>query len=131
LNKPHVHPLNRTGKKRQNSGTTMTESTLRIIAAIRAIPPGKVSSYRDTALAAGIFNGARQVVRVLHSMSASCGLPWHRIVRADGRIALPAEDGELQARLLRSEGVRVSKTGRIDLVRYGYKYAPAIGSAEG
>jgi methylated-DNA-protein-cysteine methyltransferase-like protein len=102
----------------------MTESTRRIIAAIRAIPRGKVSSYRDTALTAGLPGGARQVVRILHSMSDSCGLPWHRIVRADGRIALPGEGGELQARLLRSEGVGVSETGRIDLARYGLKSRP-------
>jgi methylated-DNA-protein-cysteine methyltransferase-like protein len=39
-------------------------------------------------------------------------LPWHRIVRADGRIALKEGAGkELQIELLRSEGVRVSKAG--------------------
>jgi methylated-DNA-protein-cysteine methyltransferase-like protein len=55
-------------------------------------------------------------------MSASCGLPWYRIIRADGYIALPPGEGrELQVKLLRSEGVRVSKTGRIDLTRYGFK----------
>jgi methylated-DNA-protein-cysteine methyltransferase-like protein len=64
-------------------------------------------------------------------MSASRGLPWHRIVRADGRIALPGQEGELQARQLRSEGVRVSKTGRVDLVRYGYEHPPPARSAEG
>jgi methylated-DNA-protein-cysteine methyltransferase-like protein len=98
----------------------MTESTRRIIEAIKAVPPGRVSSYRDTALRAGIPNGARQVVRVLHAMSETQGLPWHRIVRADGRIALPEGGGrELQAALLRAEGVRVPETGRIDLDRYG------------
>jgi methylated-DNA-protein-cysteine methyltransferase-like protein len=99
----------------------MTESTRRIIEAVRAVAPGRVSSYRDTALRAGLLNGARQVARILHSMSDSQELPWHRIVRADGHIALPAGGGrELQAALLRAEGVRVSKTGSIDLARYGF-----------
>jgi methylated-DNA-protein-cysteine methyltransferase-like protein len=92
------------------------ESTLRIIKAIKALPFGRVSCYRDIALAAGLPHGARQVVRVLHSLSRSQDLPWHRIIRADGRIALPSGNGrELQIALLRSEGVEVSDTGRVSL----------------
>ncbi|MDR1929232.1 MAG: MGMT family protein [Treponema sp.] len=87
--------------------------------AIRAVPPGKVSSYRDIALAAGLPNGARQTVRVLHSLAGPCKLPWHRIVRSDGCIALKSGNGrELQIELLRAEGVAVSKEGRIDRKAY-------------
>ena len=94
-------------------------STARIIKAIRAVPKGRVSCYRDIALAAGLPNGARQVVWVLHSMSEKYHLPWHRIIRADGSIALRAgEGGDLQAQLLRAEGVAVSTTGRVDMRRY-------------
>ena len=100
----------------------MTESTARIIKAIRAVPKGKVSCYRDIALAAGLPNGARQVVRALHSMSEKHALPWHRIIRADGFIALEScQGGDMQAALLRAEGVKVSKTGRVDLAKYGYR----------
>ena len=96
------------------------EATARIIGAIRAVPKGKVSCYRDIALAAGLPNGARQVVWVLHSLSKKHRLPWHRIIRADGTIALRAgEGGDLQAQLLRAEGVAVTKTGRVDMRRYG------------
>jgi methylated-DNA-protein-cysteine methyltransferase-like protein len=99
---------------------TMTESTCRIIDAIRAVPPGRVSSYCAIARAAGLPNGARQVARVLHSLTEKCGLPWHRIIRADGTIALDAcRGGDLQAQMLRSEGVTVSKNGRVDMLRYG------------
>jgi methylated-DNA-protein-cysteine methyltransferase-like protein len=92
----------------------MTRSTLLIIDAIKAVPKGKVSSYRDIALQAGLRNGARQVVRVLHSMTRSQALPWHRIIRADGYIALPEGNGrELQIALLRSEGVKVSDAGKV------------------
>jgi len=98
----------------------MTESTGRIINAIRAVPSGKVSCYRDIARVAGLPNGARQVVRVLHAMSEKHRLPWHRIVRADGRIALKQfQGGDVQARLLCAEGVAVSKTGQVDMGLYG------------
>ncbi len=97
----------------------MTEETARIIMLIKSIPAGRVSSYRDIALAAGLPNGARQVVRVLHSLSQKEHLPWHRVVRADGRIGLPEGNGrEDQIILLRNEGIEVSDSGRIDMSKY-------------
>ena len=92
----------------------MKDSTIRIIEAIKAIPRGKVSSYRDVALAAGLPNGARQTVRVLHSLSEKFDLPWHRVIRSNGTIALKEDGRELQIQLLRSEGVNVSADGRVD-----------------
>jgi methylated-DNA-protein-cysteine methyltransferase-like protein len=90
------------------------------MAAIKAVPPGRVSCYRDIAFAAGLPNGARQTARVLHSRSGKEQLPWHRIIKADGRIALGEGNGrELQISLLRAEGVRVSKAGTVDMERYG------------
>jgi methylated-DNA-protein-cysteine methyltransferase-like protein len=98
----------------------MLPSTRSIVEIIRSIPRGKVSCYRDIALAAGLPNGARQVVRVLHSLSEKEKLPWHRVIRADGCIALQSGGGlEIQAGLLRSEGVEVSDGGRVDMERYG------------
>jgi methylated-DNA-protein-cysteine methyltransferase-like protein len=99
----------------------MTESTNRIIAAIRAIPPGKVSGYRDVALAAGMPGGARQVAWTLHSLTEREKLPWHRVIKACGRIALMEGYGrELQTALLRAEGVEVSDSGEIDMTRYRF-----------
>jgi methylated-DNA-protein-cysteine methyltransferase-like protein len=113
------------GGKHGISGGKMTESTLRIIQALKAVPYGRVSSYRDIALAAELPNGARQVARILHSLSRSQNLPWHRIIRADGRIALPSGAGkEAQIALLRAEGVRVSKAGT---VAPGYFTSPRRG----
>ena len=100
----------------------MIDSTRRIIEVILSIPKGKVSCYRDVAARAGIPNGARQVVRVLHSMSRTYNLCWHRIVKADGFIALEnSKGGTLQAELLLREGVEVSRDGRVDLAKFGWK----------
>jgi methylated-DNA-protein-cysteine methyltransferase-like protein len=97
----------------------MTDETARIITLIKAIPRGKVSSYRDIARAAGFPNGARQVVRVLHSLSRKENLPWHRVIRADGKIGLPAGSGlEEQMILLRNEGVEVSDLGKINMEKF-------------
>jgi methylated-DNA-protein-cysteine methyltransferase-like protein len=52
-------------------------------------------------------------------MSEKYGLPWHRVIRADGHIALGENaGGNLQKELLRSEGVVVSGDGVVDLLRY-------------
>ena len=100
----------------------MTKQTDGIIKAILAVPRGKVSCYRDIALRAGMPNGARQVARILHSMSKKHNLPWHRIIKADGFIALESGLGrELQAELLRAEGINVSKSGWVNLRKYGYE----------
>jgi methylated-DNA-protein-cysteine methyltransferase-like protein len=101
----------------------MTENTVRLIQAIIAIPRGKVSSYGKVAVAAGLPNGARQTVRVLHSLTEKYDLPWHRVIRSDGSIALEEGVGrELQMELLRSEGVEVSADGRVDMQRYGVHF---------
>ena len=99
----------------------MTESTLRIVQAIKSIPRGRVSSYRDVALAAGLPNGARQTVRILHSLSEKFDLPWHRVIRSNGSIALEGEGRELQVQLLRSEGVDVSGAGWVNMEIFGYR----------
>jgi methylated-DNA-protein-cysteine methyltransferase-like protein len=100
----------------------MLESTRLIIKAIRAVPAGRVSSYRDIACAAGMPRGARQVARILHSLGEKEKLPWHRIVRAGGGIALPPGGGkELQIALLRAEGVQVSDAGRVDMGKWSVR----------
>ena len=100
----------------------MTDTTRRIVEQILAVHKGRVSCYRDIALKAGLPNGARYTVRVLHSLSEKHDLPWHRIIRSNGSIALREGEGrELQIKLLRSEGVKVSPTGRVDMERFGVK----------
>jgi len=84
----------------------ISEGSARIIEIIRSIPFGRVMSYGQIAAAAGIPHGARAVVRLLHASSGKYDLPWWRVVRSDGRIALPELSGGYQQRdLLEQEGV--------------------------
>ena len=93
--------------------------TARAVRIIRAIPRGKVATYGLVAAAAGSPLAARQVVRVLHTLSRKERLPWHRVINSRGSISLPRGAGfERQRALLRSEGVRVSGRGGVDMRRH-------------
>ena len=89
-----------------------------IIRRIRAIPRGTVMAYGDVAAAAGFPGRARLVARILSESDG--GLPWHRVLRSDGRIAFPpgSPDFDEQVQRLRAEGVRV-ENGRVKLRRSG------------
>lgn len=90
-------------------------------AIIHSVPRGRVASYGSIAALAGLPNGARTVVRILHSSSGADGLPWWRIIRADGSIALRMGAGyEEQAARLADEGVRVDMNGRVDMGVFGW-----------
>ena len=85
----------------------------RILAAIRAIPRGEVAGYGHVARRAGLPGRARLVARLLAG-NEDATLPWHRVLRSDGRIAFPpgSKGFREQARRLRAEGVPVEK-GRV------------------
>lgn len=96
---------------------TMTTSAAAILAVVRAIPAGETRGYGEVARLAGLPRGARQVARVLAD-NTDPDLPWHRVLRSDGRIALPPEcpgHAEQIARL-RAEGV-VVEAGRTRVKR--------------
>lgn len=85
----------------------------RILAAIRAIPPGHVAAYGDVARRAGLPGRARLTARVLGDHDDP-DLPWFRVLRAGGRIAFAegSRGWREQTARLRAEGVRVEK-GRV------------------
>ncbi|MED5020911.1 MGMT family protein [Paenibacillus chibensis] len=98
----------------------MQPFTASVIEQIKAIPAGKVMTYGGIAAAAGSPRAARQVVRILHSMSGKHELPWHRVVNAKGEIALVDDEARfLQQTLLEDEGVEFMRDGLIDLSVYG------------
>jgi methylated-DNA-protein-cysteine methyltransferase-like protein len=86
---------------------SLTPAERRVVAAIRAVPEGFVATYGDVSPGAPRLAG-----RVLHGTHAS-DLPWWRVVRADGSLAL----GDDQRVRLEAEGVpfRPGASSRVDL----------------
>lgn len=96
--------------------------TQEVIDIIKSIPTGKVATYGQIAKLAGYPNGARQVVRILHTCTARYDLPWHRVINAKGEIALSIYNGaDEQKALLEAEGIRFIDEFRIDLTKYQWQ----------
>jgi methylated-DNA-protein-cysteine methyltransferase-like protein len=126
-----------------------SDSYQRIYAVVARIPKGRVASYGQVAALAGLPRQARLVGYALNVLPADSDLPWHRVVNAEGRISLRADNpmrdpgrvprpprwaptakpstphahlghDQLQAQLLRREGVRFVD-GAIPLARFGWR----------
>ena len=67
----------------------------RILTRARAIPPGFVSAYGD------LWPPAPRLAGRTLAACTQPEVPWHRVVRADGSLAV----GDRQRRLLEDEGV--------------------------
>ncbi|MDP2605931.1 MAG: MGMT family protein [Deltaproteobacteria bacterium] len=94
-----------------------------VISQIKQIPQGKVATYGQIAALAGSPRAALMVGRILHSSSESEQLPWQRVINSKGRVSIVnlSYPAELQAQILREEGVVVEKrmdSYYIDLNRF-------------
>lgn len=90
----------------------------RMLEIVRSVPAGRVVSYGDIAAAAG-SSSARLAGTVLSALSDE-SVPWHRVVRADGRFAPHLADA--QGALLRAEGVWVQDGRVMPLTRFRHRF---------
>lgn len=86
---------------------------------IRSVPKGKVSTYGKVAAASGYPLHHRAVARLLRTEPLH-GLPWQRIVGADGEIKLRGEAAAEQRLRLQMEGVKF-RGRRVDMDRYEHQ----------
>ncbi len=97
---------------------------------VRRIPPGKVVTYGQIAFLLlpppGVdFETYRAFgARWVGGAMAACpeDIPWQRVVNAKGEIS-PRPGAARQRALLESEGVIFNQKGRIDLKKFGWKWA--------
>lgn len=84
----------------------------RVYAVVALIPRGKVVSYGQIAWILGAPRAARQVGWAMRHCPD--GLPWQRVVKADGTIA-GGEYAPLRRAMLEKEGVIFTPDGRVDM----------------
>ncbi len=88
---------------------------------VKKIPYGKVATYGQIAVMSGSPRAARQLGYILRTSDTK--LPWHRVINKTGRISIshPHLTADLQANLLKREGVKVDKRAGsfwVDLKQY-------------
>jgi methylated-DNA-protein-cysteine methyltransferase-like protein len=89
----------------------------RIYEVISRIPRGRVATYGQIADLAGIPGQPRRTGYALSALPAHSGIPWHRVINAQGKISFPPGSAhhKLQRRLLKQEGVVFDSAGRVNL----------------
>ena len=88
----------------------------RVYDIVRKIPEGKVMTYGQIADAIGTKD-SRRVGQALHANKDSLGIPCHRVVNKDGRLAPGYAFGgpDEQRMKLKAEGVIFTDDNHVDL----------------
>lgn len=93
----------------------------RVITIIRSVPEGKVVSYGQVALYAGLPRAAREVGWILRSSKED--MPWWRVINNKGFISIEGNwqaDKMTQKQLLEAEGIEVSDDMMVDMEKYRF-----------
>ncbi len=108
-----------------SGSATAARSYERIYAVVRRIPRGRVATYGQVAVLAGLPRQPRLVGYALHALPAGTTIPWHRVINAKGGISprrWEADGGiALQRLRLEAEGVTFDHRGHTSLERFGWR----------
>lgn len=95
----------------------MTKFQSNVLKLVSRIPRGKVTTYKELAIALGRPRAYRAVANALAKNPRPVKIPCHRVVRSDGEIGGYQLGTSQKAKLLAAEGVEV-RNKKIDLARY-------------
>ena len=108
----------------KTEGKTLSTDSLKeeIWQWVAAIPAGRVATYGQIARLAGYPGQARFVGTTMKRLPRDTTLPWHRILKSDGRLAFPVASTawNRQKALLEHEGVIFSGL-KLSLTRYQWQ----------
>jgi methylated-DNA-protein-cysteine methyltransferase-like protein len=95
---------------------------------VEQIPRGKVATYGQVALLAGLPGQARLAGYAMFNLPEELvgRIPWQRVINAQGRISYSEArlgNDHKQRQLLEREGVVFDARGKIDLRVYGWRPA--------
>lgn len=97
----------------------MTQFERKVLAVVSRIPVGRVATYGDVARIAGRPGAARAVGNILRQADRP-GLPYHRVIAADGRLG-GYSSLALKRSLLAAEGLTVAPGRVVGFARIRWK----------
>lgn len=100
--------------KKASQGKTFSE---RVIEAALAIPEGRVTTYGRLARACGAGPMASQSITGILAKAHNDGIkgiPFHRIVYANGSVWLSDEYRTKRLKLYKQEGIKIDKNNKIE-----------------
>ena len=98
-----------------------------VYAIVQRIPRGRVASYGQIASLVGSPRGAQMVGWALRALPPNTDIPWQRVINARGEISIENLQWpkDLQARLLRQEGIEVRAVNNIYVIDlHQYQWHP-------
>jgi O-6-methylguanine DNA methyltransferase len=86
-----------------------TAFTRRVLSIVRRVPVGRVTTYGTVARLAGKPRAARAVGNIMRA-AAHPGVPYHRVIAANGHLGGFGGNVALKRALLSAEGLVVTRT---------------------
>ncbi len=100
----------------------MSEFQSRVLKLVAMIPRGKVTTYKELAMALSRPRACRAVGNALARNPNPVKIPCHRVVRSDGKIGGYKLGARRKMKLLLEEGIKIEKS-RVDLTKRMFKLA--------
>ena len=97
-----------------------TPPFVRVWEILQNVPRGKVVTYGQLSQMIDRRLTPVGIGWAIRAAPPDIGLPWQRVVNAQGGISTDGEHPGLQRTILEKEGVRFERDGHIDLDRYGW-----------
>lgn len=85
------------------------------------IPKGKVSTYKEVALAVGSPRAYRAVGSILNKNKDTLNIPCYKVVRSDGFVGGYRLGSLRKEQLLKRDGIEINTGKVINLYRYLFK----------
>ena len=94
----------------------------KILALVKQIPQGKITTYQILGLKLGNKSLARVVGNALHKNSQPIKIPCHRVVRKDKKVGNYSLGLAKKIKLLQNEGISIKEDKIANFTSYLYNF---------
>ena len=100
----------------------MADFKTRVLELVKKIPEGRVTTYKNIAIALGNPKAARAVGLALNKNPTPILVPCHRVVKSTGRTGGYVTGSKEKEKLLKKEGIEIANSKIVNFAASKYKY---------